>query len=468
MRLLVDISGIMYSCAYQLGELSDSQDRPTGALYGTLNILGKLVSTLKPDEMVICYDGGSPRRKDLYPDYKTNRSDPLKIEKRKEVQIQTPILRGLLCHLPIVQVYKKGLEADDLIEIIATFCKHECVGIVTRDKDLYQLKTANHIIISPSTYREVELIESGKFYLIKKVLMSDTSDNIPGVPRVGEKTAERLIREHGSLKNIVRYARSQDGLGSADYKTALKRIKLNLKLVKLGELISESERSEIVNYYKYARLNLRVNEAPFLQGIKEYEFESIVNRLRGYLSGFRRMEKVSRHEVPGEIQKQIQAHKEAMGDQVRQTDKKGYAKRIRKTFGCAIKQPETTYAKRIRKVETCCVDKQRRRGDAKRTVRSDHGKKRLRGVGLCDSGVVKDEEFWKRANIRRDCALSILQDIQSQRGLRWLKRQSVDEIDFVGDVVMALRYKEYTMPRRYLKRLEAIYQEFLNEAPSWM
>jgi hypothetical protein len=387
---------------------------------------------------------------------------------REEVKRQLPILRGLLSHLPIVQIYQPGLEADDVIEVIATFCKHENVGIVTRDHDLYQLITDNHVIINPNTCREVELTESAKFYLWQKVICGDSSDNIPGVPGIGPVRSEKLLKEHGTLKNIIRHVRAEDSISSLNYQEFLKLVKRNLKLIKLGELVKDSQRSEILNYYKRARLNLKIDRELFLRDARDLEFESIYSRVKNYLYPFKALERQSKH---------VQ-HKTSEKHLVRKEDTecRHHARKIRNPIPASAKrvirpwdkEGAATYVKRIRKIALDGLDSAGRQSNVNRAVQSDNGKARLVRVGLRNSGVPKNTEFRKRASMRRNNALSILQDLQTGSGLVWLQMQKGDVIQFVDDLVEAMKVEEFTMPRRYLEKLEAIYQDYSNEAPEWM
>jgi 5'-3' exonuclease len=289
-RLLVDVSGLAYASAYRLSDLRDRRGNRSGAIFGVLRSLETLVVEAEPTEVVICWDEGSYARKLLFGPYKQNRKrDP---EFYADFKRQCTELRGALDYLPVVQVSQPGVEADDVIARLCEFLHLERVGIVTSDRDLYQLaKPPLHVIVSPKTKDVVRLTMRPLQYLTYKVIVGDPSDNIPGIPGVGKVTASRLLNEHVTLKRIMAVAKEEGKIGRASYADAKAIVKRNLGLMRLGRVLSSEERSEIARAYKTRRLSLSTSVSDFRTFAMRYGFTSIVKRLSRFLAPFRALER---------------------------------------------------------------------------------------------------------------------------------------------------------------------------------
>ena len=211
--LLVDGSSYLYRAFHvpNLQKLTDARGMPTGAVYGVTNMLRSLIKEYQPQLMAVVFDArGKTFRHDLYDDYKANRpSMP------EELAVQVEPLHALVraMGLPLLQV--PDVEADDVIGTLASEAARLGLETVisTGDKDMAQLvndhvtlvNTMSRTTLDTAGVKEKFGVEPGQIidYL---ALTGDSSDNIPGVPKVGPKTAARWLAAYGSLDNLMAHA----------------------------------------------------------------------------------------------------------------------------------------------------------------------------------------------------------------------------------------------------------------------
>ena len=211
--LIIDGNSILNRSFYGIRELKSSDGTPTNAVYGFFNILYKHISEEKPDRIAVAFDlKEKTYRHIMYDGYKANRS-----ETPEALLEQFPITKNILRAMNIPTIEKPGLEADDIIGIISKYCddtKNPCV-ILTGDKDSFQLisdnttvklaTNKNDIVFTPkSLYEKYGLTPEQMTDL--KALMGDSSDNIPGIKGIGEKTALTLIKKYSTLDNLYAHA----------------------------------------------------------------------------------------------------------------------------------------------------------------------------------------------------------------------------------------------------------------------
>ena len=184
----------------------------TQGIFGFLNMLEKLKRDYEPEYMAVAFDMKAPTfRHKEYEEYKAGRK-----KMPPELAMQIPLLKDVLRAMNIKQIEMEGFEADDIIGTIARRAEEEGIGvyIITGDKDELQLATdTTKVILTRKGVSEFELydreamIEKYGFtpqqFIDFKGLMGDQSDNIPGIPGVGEKTATKLILEFGSVENLL-------------------------------------------------------------------------------------------------------------------------------------------------------------------------------------------------------------------------------------------------------------------------
>ena len=232
--LVIDGNSIVNRAFYGIRPLSNDEGLPTHAIYGFLNILRRLEEDVDPDGLCVTFDRREPTFRHLaHPAYKAQRK-PMP----EELAVQIPVLKDVLDAMNVPRYELAGWEADDLIGTIARRCEEagwDC-RVATGDKDSLQLVTDRTYVelvssrMGKSTTREMDpgtfRAEYGfdPIHMVDlKALMGDASDNVPGVPGVGEKTALALLHANESLDAI--YARLDDG--TLDAKPGVKK--------KLGE-----------------------------------------------------------------------------------------------------------------------------------------------------------------------------------------------------------------------------------------
>ncbi len=211
--VLIDGHSILNRAFYGVPDLSNAQGLHTNAIFGFLNILFKILEEENPDYLAVAFDVHAPTfRHEIYADYKGTRK-PMPQELREQV----PVMKDVLRAMNIVIVEKAGLEADDILGTLAKKAAAEGiqVSLVSGDRDLLQISDRNIKIRIPKTKQGRTEIEdyypedvervyrvTPEQFIDLKALMGDASDNIPGVPKIGEKTAAELMVQYGSLENI--------------------------------------------------------------------------------------------------------------------------------------------------------------------------------------------------------------------------------------------------------------------------
>jgi DNA polymerase-1 len=209
--ILVDGSSYLFRAFHALPPLTNSKGQPTGAVYGVINMLRKLREQYKPEYMAVVFDArGKTFRHDMYKEYKANRP-PMPDDLQAQIEPLHQLIKAM--GLPLISV--EGVEADDVIGTLAKKAtqKQKEMLISTGDKDLAQL-VSPHVTLINTMNNEV-LDEAGvekKFEVPPEriidylTLVGDTSDNIPGVPKVGPKTAVKWLKQFESLDNLLAHA----------------------------------------------------------------------------------------------------------------------------------------------------------------------------------------------------------------------------------------------------------------------
>ncbi len=270
--LLVDGSSYLFRAYHALPPLTNSQGQPTGAMYGVVNMLRKLLKEYEPEHIAVIFDPkGKTFRNDLYPDYKANR-DVMPDELASQIKPLFEMIRAM--GLPLVVV--DGVEADDVIGTLAK--QAEAQGkftlISTGDKDMAQLVNDKVMLVNTMTETFMDIAGvKAKFGVPPELiidylaLMGDKSDNIPGVPKVGPKTAVKWLEQYGSLQSIIEHADEfkgkvgenlRDSVGRLPLSKQLTTILLDVKIDKMpDELIllpPENERLlELFKQYEFKR-----------------------------------------------------------------------------------------------------------------------------------------------------------------------------------------------------------------------
>ena len=233
--ILIDGSSYLYRAFHAMPSLSNSKGFPTGAVYGVVNMLRKLLSEYDPEYIAVVFDAkGKTFRDDLYEKYKANRP-----EMPGELVSQIEPIHAAIKAMGIPLLMVEGVEADDVIGTLAKQATQEKMDtlISTGDKDLAQLvdkhvtlvNTMTDTILNPDTVPEKFGIPPNLIvdYL---ALVGDTVDNIPGVPQVGPKTAVKWLLEYGSLKNIMERADEIKGKVGENLRASLSQLPLAKQL----------------------------------------------------------------------------------------------------------------------------------------------------------------------------------------------------------------------------------------------
>ncbi len=210
--VLMDGYSILNRAFYGVPELTNSAGLHTNAVYGFCNIMFKILEEEKPQYLAVAFDVKAPTfRHEMYAAYKGTRK-PMP----DELHEQVPLLKELLAAMGIPTVEMAGMEADDIIGTLSVRCREEGlqVVIVSGDRDLLQLADEQVLVRIPKTKQGNTVIENyypadvkalygvtPKEFIDVKALMGDSSDNIPGVPSIGEKTATAIIGAYHSIEN---------------------------------------------------------------------------------------------------------------------------------------------------------------------------------------------------------------------------------------------------------------------------
>ena len=238
--IIIDGSSYLYRAFYALPNLKTSSGLNSGAIHGFANMLNRILNEYSPKYLVMVFDAkGKNFRHDIYDEYKANRNSM-----PTELSEQTGAIINLVEALGVMVIQQKGVEADDVIASLARQIKikNSKTIISSGDKDLAQLVDENTILMNnfDSKVLDVEGVKE-KFgvwpnqifdYLC---LVGDTSDNIPGVPKVGPKTAVTLLEQYNDLDNIIENSSQLKGKLKENIESSLETIELAKKLVALKD-----------------------------------------------------------------------------------------------------------------------------------------------------------------------------------------------------------------------------------------
>jgi DNA polymerase I len=236
--VLVDGSSYLYRAFHALPPLSTSKGEPTGAVLGVLNMLSKLIKEETPQFVAVVFDApGRTFRDQLFEDYKAQRT-PMPDDLRAQVQPLLDCVQAM--SLPLLRI--AGVEADDVIGTLARQAEQADLDVVisTIDKDMAQLVSERISIVNTMTGTRLD--RAGvklKFEVFPEqiidylALVGDTSDNIPGVPKVGPKTAAKWLTEYGTLDALMQNAAAITGKVGESLRASLSNLELSRRLATL-------------------------------------------------------------------------------------------------------------------------------------------------------------------------------------------------------------------------------------------
>lgn len=209
--LATDTNVLMQRSRFVYDNLTRPDGHPSGVVYGTIRSVISLLRRFEPDYFIPAFDVGKSKfRTDISSDYKANRG-----EKQPYLVSQFAATRGILEALGFPAYYEQNVEADDLLAKLAIHhSKNKHVTICTQDHDIFQLASSNVTIFRPRLGARKEQFVTGDSFSIDAglppnrvpeiwAITGDGGDNIPGIPRIGWKTAQKMVLKHGSLQHAI-------------------------------------------------------------------------------------------------------------------------------------------------------------------------------------------------------------------------------------------------------------------------
>lgn len=281
--VLIDGHSILNRAFYGVPELSNGKGLHTNAVYGFLNIMFKILEEEKPDYLAVAFDMHAPTfRHKMFEAYKGTRK-PMPEELREQV----PVMKEVLQAMNIVIMEREGLEADDILGTLAKKAQKNGmeVALVSGDRDLLQIADEHIKIRIPKTkmgrtqiedYYPADVVSAYGVtplqFIDLKALMGDTADNIPGVPKVGQKTATELMETYGSLEAIYEH------VGEISKKSIRESLAANRDLADLSRALATIKTDcEIELDYEAARAEGFYTPQAYTL-FKELEFKNMLSR----------------------------------------------------------------------------------------------------------------------------------------------------------------------------------------------
>jgi DNA polymerase-1 len=281
--ILIDGSSFLFRAYHAVPSLSNKAGMPTNAIYGVANMLRKLIADYQTDYFTVVFDAkGKTFRHDLYPEYKANRPPML-----DDLRVQIEPLHNLIRAMGLPLIIESGVEADDVLGALAQQAAREGFEVIisTGDKDMAQLVT-EQIILEDSMTGKARMDIAGvieKFgvkpaqivdYL---ALMGDASDNIPGVPKVGAKTAAKWLAQYENLDNLIANADKITGKVGENLRASLEQLSLSRQLTTIKTDLNLPYSIEDLKSQKpnHAELKQMVAELGFNSWLKQLESESV-------------------------------------------------------------------------------------------------------------------------------------------------------------------------------------------------
>ncbi len=236
----MDGSSYLYRAFFAMPNLRNALGDPTGALYGVMNMMRKINQDYNPDYMACVFDAkGKTFRDDIYKEYKANRP-PMPDDLRSQIKPIHDAIRAM--GWPVIVV--DGVEADDVIATLAKKATDNGIDsiISTSDKDMTQLVHEGVTLIDTMSNQVMDVEGVKERYGVKPeqiidylMLMGDASDNIPGVPKVGPKTAAKWLDEYGTLDNLIAHADEIKGVAGNNLREFIPNFEMTRRLVTIKD-----------------------------------------------------------------------------------------------------------------------------------------------------------------------------------------------------------------------------------------
>lgn len=282
--VLIDGHSILNRAFYGVPDLSNAKGLHTNAIYGFLNIMFKILEEEQADYLAVAFDVKAPTfRHEIYQEYKGTRK-PMPEELREQV----PVMKEVLHAMGIMIMEQAGLEADDILGTMAKRSEQEGleVALVSGDRDLLQIASEHIKIRIPKTrgggrtevedYYAKDVLDKYQVtplqFIDLKALMGDTADNIPGVPKVGEKTATGLMVTYGSIEEIYAH------IDEIPRKSIKESLMANRELADLSKVLATIRIDSDIQYtLEDAKITDFYTQEAYLL-FKELEFKNLLGR----------------------------------------------------------------------------------------------------------------------------------------------------------------------------------------------
>ncbi len=268
--LVVDAMYLIFSSYYINRNLRTLNGEPSGAIFGFVSRIENLISSIKPDEIVVAFDSKKDTfRKEIFPEYKANRDAP-----PEDLVTQIPFVMEFLDKRGIKYIESPGFEADDIIAKISFERKaDEKIVIFSADKDLFQLVNGGVTVWHPKLKKELDREGIVEFFGVSPeqvvdylAITGDSSDNIPGVKGIGDKGAKKILEKFGSIDDVLKNIDELDEKYRKKFLDGLEALKLSRELVDLKKAPEfELERvdwsypvlpgMELIDFYKRFSFN---------------------------------------------------------------------------------------------------------------------------------------------------------------------------------------------------------------------
>lgn len=277
--VLIDGSALAYRSHFALirNPLINSHGENTGAVYAFTVALQRLLVQIKPTHVVCVFDTKAPTfRHDLYPEYKANRA-----RIPQELADAFPWIKDVIRAFNIACIEKEGFEADDIIGTIADKAAHAGyeVGMLTGDKDFYQLIEEHKKVIHPKTFELIGIDGVRQQFGVTPdkmidllALMGDSSDNVPGVPGVGEKTAVELLHQFGDLETVL------ESVEKVSKKKVAESLKQNAELARLSRKLVTIDCNVPIEYDLEAFAIKTPDNPRLVELFKRFEFRTLAQK----------------------------------------------------------------------------------------------------------------------------------------------------------------------------------------------
>src|SRR5512137_976576 len=274
---LIDGNNYVYRAFYAIRNLSNSKGFPTNAIYGFTAMLLKLFRESKPDYIAVVFDSKSTFRTEAFQDYKANRP-----AMPDALSPQFPYIKEIIQAFSIPVIEIEGMEADDIIGELAHKYSREGfkVAIVSGDKDMMQAGSEDVVMVDTMKDKTYDIAGVKEYFGVEPPqvvevlgLMGDTSDNIPGVPGIGEKTARLLIEEYGSVEGVLANIAN---IKSARVRQSLEK---NAELARLSRDLATFHADTGVEFDLEAARHREPNKLRLREIFKECEFLKLIQEL---------------------------------------------------------------------------------------------------------------------------------------------------------------------------------------------